>query len=228
MDEHATAINELRHELRADNRRQRNRNFLGIINTVGLIAVLIGGIIGYAYFVQKGVERDLAIAQVEGTLKTTCKDAKSNLPARDKANCEAAEKGQLVEKVQGAQGIQGIPGLTGPQGPQGIPGITGPAGPKGDAGEPGVRGEEGKSGKDGANGTNGSVGPQGEQGLQGEQGPQGPPGETGPAGPAGEAGVQGPPGPPGPNCPEGYTLSERNVVTQEAPLGEPVLVCVPA
>jgi hypothetical protein len=224
MDDHTRALDELRQEVRS----QKRSRVLGILNTVGLVCVLLGFGLAVVYFNNILDHRDSTIEQAQGTLKNTCKDISGHLTARDIAMCEAAQRGDLVESIQGEPGIQGIPGLTGPRGPQGIPGITGPRGPRGDAGKPGKRGEEGKPGKPGQKGDTGQAGIAGQPGPKGDQGDPGEKGDKGDTGEKGDPGEQGPKGDPGPTCPDGYTQAERNVVTQESPLGEPMVVCVPA
>lgn len=121
-------------------------------------------------------------------------------------------------------------------GPQGIPGVPGPVGPPPSFAEVVAalaqycqggrcRGPAGPAGEDGA------PGPRGFAGDDGATGPQGPPGQSvtgppGPQGPRGETGASGPRGEPGPTCPDGYTTQERTLRTDEAPQGEPAVVCV--
>lgn len=227
MDDHTKALDELRQEVTRD----RKSRFWSLFNTVGIICLLVAFVLAVAYFQTKISNNSAVIAEAQRTLRATCEDAKADLPARDKANCEAAEKNQLVETVQGEQGLPGIPGLTGPvgpRGPQGIPGITGPKGDKGDPGQPGKNGLEGKPGAKGDVGEAGEAGLPGEKGDKGDPGDKGDKGDPGNPGEKGEKGDQGEPGKPGPNCPEGYTLSSRQNDPNPLIVGdeEEWLVCV--
>lgn len=122
----------------------------------------------------------------------------------------------------GANGAAGSPGSTGPQGP------PGPVGPTGQAIK-GERGPRGFTGGDGPTGTPGATvkGDTGATGPEGPAGPQGPPGKDGKDGADGhDSTVPGPQGDPGPACQPGWHVATRTVVSVEAPLGEPVQVCV--
>jgi hypothetical protein len=100
---------------------------------------------------------------------------------------------------------------------------------------PGCTGPEGKAGTDGAKGQDGAPAPEvsderiaaGIEAYCGRVpspcvGPGGPVGPEGPPGPEGPVGAMGP---EGPFCPPGFEARKKFVATDDAPLGEIILVC---
>lgn len=176
-----------------------------------LIAFVLGGLVAGGFYLKEELDqqeiaatkreeaRDAKIAVLEAALDAqrtqfeNCKDISSDTQGCDQP---VSPPVGAIPGPQGLQGIQGIPGPEGPIGPQGIQGIQGPRGPPG---------EKGDLGDTGAVGQTGSIGEPGPAGAQGEPGPAGPKGEPGEA------------GPPGPTCPDGYTATQVDLITQDGP-----------
>lgn len=210
-------------------RRPRLMLLLIILAVSGLLIGAVGFTVGYLK-AKEAADAGEKLAQQVNTLCDVPEDERD--PANDQV-CDDAQSivegkpGQVGAQgergpagADGADGSDGATGATGPVGPRGQMGRTGPEGPQGPPGPKGADGQatDGQDGQDGATGPPGPQGPKGEQGPQGERGPEGP---EGPQGPPGDVGPASPP------CETGYHTEQRNVITQQAPTGEPMLVCVP-
>ncbi len=156
--------------------------------------------------------------------------------ANDRADVNAEAVDALAAQVESLGAIpvltpddlpESTPGPAGATGADGLS-IQGPVGPAGVDGQDGTDGQDGADGRNGRNGEDGIAvdGVDGTDGTQGPIGPVGPEGPVGPTGPVGPAGKDGVDGADGQTCPEGFTLEERQVPTDQNPVGESVVVCV--
>lgn len=177
------------------------------------------------YLTWDHVRDNLATVELADQVTEVCaRDSSAATELAERGACQTAEEVKVIAGPAGPAGPRGPRGDTGPAGPRGSTGPTGPAGQSPAClSEPNqCRGLLGSAGPPGPAGPAGPAGPQGEPGPAGADG-QSPPcladgtncvGPVGAQGPRGPEGPAGPTGPPGPTCPEGYTLQERQQITE--------------